>query len=102
MIRLLENDGWCSCASGAATATTSTRSRRARQRWPVIEGEGDSFSAYAPELPGCIATGKSIEEVDKLMREAIGYHLEVMKEHGDEIPPPTTVATAIAEVQPAR
>ncbi len=67
----------------------------------IIEGEGDSFSAYAPELTGCIATARSIEEVEKLMREAIGYHLEMMKEHGEEIPPPTTVATTIAEVQPA-
>ena len=64
----------------------------------IIEGEGDSFSAYAPELPGCVAAGKSIEEVEKLMREAIGFHLEMMREHGDEIPEPTTVATAIADV----
>lgn len=64
----------------------------------VIEGEGDSFSAYAPELPGCVATGQSIEEVERLMREAIGFHFEMMREHGEEIPAPTTVATAIAEV----
>lgn len=68
----------------------------------IIEGEDDSFSAYAPELPGCTATGNSNEEVEKLMREAIGFHLEVMKELGDVIPAPTTVATAIAEVQPAK
>lgn len=64
----------------------------------IIEGEGDSFSAYAPELPGCIAAGSSIAEVESLMREAIRYHLEVMREYGDPIPEPTTVATAIAEV----
>ena len=64
----------------------------------IIEGEGDSYSAYAPELPGCVATGNSVAGVEKLMREAIVLHLEVMKEYGDEIPPPTTVATAIAEV----
>jgi predicted RNase H-like HicB family nuclease len=64
----------------------------------IIEGEGDSFSAYAPELPGCIAAGSSVTEVEALMREAIALHLEVMREYGDEIPPPTTVATAIAEV----
>lgn len=64
----------------------------------IIEGDGDAFSAYAPELPGCIAAGSSIAEVETLMREAIVHHLEVMKEYGDEIPPPTTVATAIAEV----
>jgi len=64
----------------------------------IIEGEEGSYSAYAPELLGCIATGKTIEEVERLMREAIGFHLEMMKEHGEEIPPPTTVATAIAQV----
>ncbi|MBW3537383.1 MAG: type II toxin-antitoxin system HicB family antitoxin [Actinobacteria bacterium] len=64
----------------------------------IIEGEGESFSAYAPELPGCIAAGSSVAEVDALMREAIVHHLEVMREHGDEIPAPTTVATAIAEI----
>ena len=64
----------------------------------IIEGEGDSFSAYAPELPGCIATGSSIAEVEQLMREAIQLHVGWMREEGDEVPPPTTVATAIAEV----
>lgn len=63
----------------------------------VIEGEDDSFSAYAPELPGCVATGSSQVEVEALMRQAIAFHIEVMAEDGEEIPP-TTVATAIAEV----
>jgi predicted RNase H-like HicB family nuclease len=67
----------------------------------VIEGEEGSFSAYAPELPGCIATGKSIPEVEKLMNEAICFHLEGMKIDGEPIPAPTTVATAIAEVPSA-
>jgi predicted RNase H-like HicB family nuclease len=64
----------------------------------IIEGEGDSFSAYVPELPGCVSAGSSVEEVEALMREAIEFHLDMMRERGDEIPPPTTVATAIAEV----
>jgi predicted RNase H-like HicB family nuclease len=68
----------------------------------IIEGAGDSFSAYAPELPGCVAAASSVSEVEALMREAIEYHLEFMAEHGDPIPPPATVATAIAEVGPAK
>lgn len=64
----------------------------------IIEGEDDSFSAYAPELPGCIATGRSIAEVEQRMREAIEFHLEGMQIDGDPIPPPTTVATSIADV----
>jgi predicted RNase H-like HicB family nuclease len=49
-------------------------------------------------LPGCVAAGSSVAEVEALMREAIAFHLDVMREYGDEIPPPTTVATAIAEI----
>ena len=66
----------------------------------IIEGEDNSFSAYAPELPGCIATGHSLAEVEASMREAIEFHLDMMREHGEEIPPPTTVATVIAETSP--
>jgi predicted RNase H-like HicB family nuclease len=63
----------------------------------IIEGEGNSFSAYAPELPGCIATGNSLAAVEKLMREALAFHIEGMQLDGSPVPPPTTVATAIAE-----
>lgn len=63
----------------------------------IIEGEDGSYSAYAPELPGCVSTGHSVEEVERNMREAIEFHLEGMREDGEEIPAPTTVATAIAE-----
>jgi len=52
----------------------------------VIEKAKSSFSAYVPDLPGCIATGESIEEVERLIREAIVLHIEGMREDG--IPPP--------------
>lgn len=64
----------------------------------IIEGEGESFSAYVPELPGCIATGTSIREVEERMHEAIRYHIEGMEADGEAVPPPTTIATVIAEV----
>ena len=63
----------------------------------VIEGEGDSFSAYVPELPGCIAAGASVEEVQQLIREAIDFHIEAMREAGEPVPAPTTTATTIIE-----
>lgn len=66
----------------------------------IIEGAGDSFSAYAPELPGCVATGSSVAEVEERMREAIEFHIEGMKLDGEPVPPPTTFATAVAEVTP--
>jgi predicted RNase H-like HicB family nuclease len=45
----------------------------------VIEGSGDSYSAYAPDLPGCVAAGKSVDEVERLMREAIALHIESLR-----------------------
>jgi len=56
----------------------------------VIEKGPESFGAYAPDLPGCIAAGNSREEVVQLMREAIEFHLQGMKEDGEEVPPPVS------------
>ena len=56
----------------------------------VIEKGPESFSAYAPDLPGCVAAGNFREEVVQLMREAIEFHLQGLKEDGDEIPPPVS------------
>ena len=64
----------------------------------IIEGEGVSYSAYVPDLPGCVAASNSVAEVEKLIREAIEFHIEGMQLDGEPVPPPTTVATAIAEV----
>ena len=64
----------------------------------IIEGEDDSYSAYVPELPGCIAAGTSIAEVEKLIREAIELHIECMQEAGEPVPPPTSTGTTIVEV----
>jgi predicted RNase H-like HicB family nuclease len=56
----------------------------------VIENAGPNFSAYVPDLPGCVATGTSIDEVQREIREAIELHLEGMREDGDPIPPPSS------------
>ena len=52
----------------------------------VIEWGEHNYSAYVPDLPGCIATGKTVEEVTQLIREAIAIHLEGLREDGDPIP----------------
>ena len=54
----------------------------------VIERAGDNFSAYVPDLPGCVATGATIAEIEILIREAISLHLEGMREDGVSIPEP--------------
>ncbi len=63
----------------------------------IIEGEGSSYSAYVAELPGCVATGKSREQVERRIRSAIEFHLECMREAGEPIPPPTSTGTTIVE-----
>ena len=56
----------------------------------VIENAGPNFSAYVPDLPGCIATGATISEVEREIREAIEMHIEGMREDGDPIPAPSS------------
>ncbi|MBV8083625.1 MAG: type II toxin-antitoxin system HicB family antitoxin [Chloroflexi bacterium] len=58
----------------------------------VIEGSDGSYSAYSPDLPGCVAAGDSSEEVEALMREAIPLHIESLRRHGEVVPEPRTVA----------
>jgi predicted RNase H-like HicB family nuclease len=58
----------------------------------VIEKAGGNYSAYVPDLPGCIATGATVEQVEAEIREAIRFHIEGMREDGSPIPEPTTLA----------
>jgi predicted RNase H-like HicB family nuclease len=55
----------------------------------VIERGQGSFGAYVPDLPGCVAVGETEAEARVLIREAIEFHLEGMREDGDPIPPPS-------------
>jgi predicted RNase H-like HicB family nuclease len=58
----------------------------------VIENAGPNYSAYSPDLPGCVATGATPDEAKKNMAEAIEFHLEGMVEDGLSIPEPSSVA----------
>ena len=64
----------------------------------LIEKTNNGYSAYAPDLPGCIAAADARAEVETLPREAIVLHLESLREHGEPIPEPQTT-TALVEVQ---
>ena len=61
----------------------------------VIEDAGSNFSAYAPDLPGCIATGATREETEQNMLEAIQLHLDGMREDNLPIPASTSVAEVL-------
>ena len=58
----------------------------------IYEKTATGYSAYAPDLPGCITTGPTLEETERLMKEAIEFHLEGLREDGQPIPRPTTTA----------
>jgi predicted RNase H-like HicB family nuclease len=62
----------------------------------IYEKTATGYSAYVPDLPGCIAAAGSLVETESLMRGAIELHLAGMREDGDQIPPPTTVANYIS------
>ena len=55
----------------------------------VIEDAGRNYSAYVPDLPGCVATGAAIDEVEEQIREAIRFHIEGLQADGLSIPEPT-------------
>ena len=56
----------------------------------VIEQAGSNYSAYVPDLPGCIATGATLKEVENEIREAIRFHIDGMKQDGLAVPPPSS------------
>ena len=64
----------------------------------VIEKAENNYSAYAPDVPGCIATGRTIEETLNNMREALQLHLEVTVEDGDPLPEAYSVHAELLEV----
>ncbi len=56
----------------------------------VIERALDNYSAYVPDLPGCVATGKTEQEAESQIREAIAFHLDGLREDGESIPEPSS------------
>lgn len=61
----------------------------------VIEKAGDNFSAYVPDLPGCVATGTSVEDVEHEIRDAIRFHIAGLNEDGLAVPAPTSIANYV-------
>lgn len=61
----------------------------------IIEHGPQNWSAYVPDLPGCVAAGTSREDTVTLIREAISLHLEALQEDGQEIPEPQTESISV-------
>lgn len=61
----------------------------------VIEKAKSNFSAYVPDLPGCVATGGTIEETEREIRHAIEFHLEGLRRDGFDVPVPSSAVEYI-------
>jgi len=64
----------------------------------IIEQAPANYGAWAPDLPGCVATGATVEECEAEMRDAISFHLEGMRIAGEAIPQPAAVATSVVDI----
>jgi predicted RNase H-like HicB family nuclease len=61
----------------------------------IFEWAGKNYSAYVPDLPGCISTGKTLDEAERNVKEAISLYIETLQADGQPIPEPTTKARPI-------
>jgi predicted RNase H-like HicB family nuclease len=66
----------------------------------LFEQAEHNWAAYVPDLPGCMTTGKTLQETEINIREAIKGHLQTLRDFGDSIPQPTSVAKEV-EISPA-
>ena len=58
----------------------------------VIEKADGNYSAYVPDLPGCVATGRTVQAIEAEIRDAIRFHIEGLQADGLEVPEPTSIA----------
>jgi len=66
------------------------------RRYAIVVEQGENnLSAYVPDLPGCITTGRTVEEIERNIREAIELHLDGVREDGEPIPEPHTAVTYV-------
>ncbi|MFN8526166.1 MAG: type II toxin-antitoxin system HicB family antitoxin [Chloroflexota bacterium] len=61
----------------------------------VIEKAERNYSAYVPDLPGCVATGRTIQETEQEIQEAIQFHIEGLRLKGEAVPQPAAVGTYV-------
>lgn len=62
----------------------------------IYEHGPESWGAYCPDLPGCVAVGESRDEVERLMGEAVVRHVEALRQAGSPVPEPTNIAGTVA------
>jgi predicted RNase H-like HicB family nuclease len=62
----------------------------------IYEWTGANYSAYVPDLPGCVACGDTLEETERLIKEAIELYIQALREEGRTVPEPSTKAGRVA------
>ncbi len=67
-----------------------------REYTVIFEWTGSNYSAYVPDLPGCVTTGKTLAQTERNIREAISLYIETLRHEGEPVPEPTTKAKPIA------
>jgi predicted RNase H-like HicB family nuclease len=82
----------------ASQETLKEKSKSTKGYLVVFEKAKSNYSAYSPDLPGCIATGKTRQEVERNIKEAISFHIEGLKEDGLTLPEPSSF-TGYVEVK---
>jgi predicted RNase H-like HicB family nuclease len=65
----------------------------------IFEHAETNWAAYVPDLPGCVSTGRTLEETELNVREAISGHLKTLREFGEPVPEPTSVVKEIEVMQ---
>jgi len=61
----------------------------------IFEKGANSYGAYVPDLPGCVAVGETMEDVQRLIQEAIEFHIVGLREDGSPVPPPSSIVDFI-------
>ena len=61
----------------------------------IFEKASNNWAAYVPDLPGCVTTGRTLDETRRLIPEAIEFHIEGLRMDGEPVPEPTTVAESV-------
>ena len=75
--------------------------KEARKYAVVFEKSLTGYGAFVPDLPGCVSVGDTLAEAERNIREAIEGHIEVMRQHGEAVPEPTTAVQEVAVEIPA-
>ena len=77
--------------SRASSGKRVGRNEPMRRYAIVVEKAQSNYAAYVPDLPGCVATGATVKETERRLREAIGLHVEGLREDGLPVPKPSSV-----------